>query len=179
MRPSECHWCHVMDRESYDDPELAAIVNEHFIAVTPDRKGSRGNHGICIHNVIGVRFGHFLHHTRVSLLVHAIRDAEGRPAKSLCQDSVRLIFLVLVCHTPPAIRPRLWKRRKVPCVDLFDVEAALVEERRNVTCHVAAFECPAKKRFRSLLSALYRRIGDRPSSKKTSLPPGLRTRRTP
>src|SRR5436309_1444678 len=32
-----CHWCHVMDRESYDDPELAAIVNEHFIAVKVDR----------------------------------------------------------------------------------------------------------------------------------------------
>ena len=26
-----CHWCHVMDRESYDDPEVAKIVNEHFI----------------------------------------------------------------------------------------------------------------------------------------------------
>src|SRR6267143_913488 len=32
-----CHWCHVMDRESYDDAELAAIVNEHFIAVKVDR----------------------------------------------------------------------------------------------------------------------------------------------
>src|ERR1700726_1520826 len=32
-----CHWCHVMDRESYDDPEVAAIVNEHFIAVKGDR----------------------------------------------------------------------------------------------------------------------------------------------
>ncbi len=32
-----CHWCHVMDRESYDDPEVAAIVNEHFIAVKVDR----------------------------------------------------------------------------------------------------------------------------------------------
>ncbi len=32
-----CHWCHVMDRESYDDPELAAIVNEHFVAVKVDR----------------------------------------------------------------------------------------------------------------------------------------------
>src|SRR3984885_13061858 len=34
-----CHWCHVMDRESYDDPEVAAIVNEHFIAVKVDRDG--------------------------------------------------------------------------------------------------------------------------------------------
>src|SRR5215831_11309030 len=32
-----CHWCHVMDRESYDDPEIAKIVNEHFVAVKVDR----------------------------------------------------------------------------------------------------------------------------------------------
>src|SRR5579863_3925930 len=32
-----CHWCHVMDRESYDDPAIAAIVNEHFVAVKVDR----------------------------------------------------------------------------------------------------------------------------------------------
>ncbi|HEY4902582.1 MAG TPA: thioredoxin domain-containing protein [Candidatus Sulfotelmatobacter sp.] len=32
-----CHWCHVMDRESYDDPEVAVIVNQNFIAVKVDR----------------------------------------------------------------------------------------------------------------------------------------------
>jgi uncharacterized protein YyaL (SSP411 family) len=32
-----CHWCHVMDRESYDDPEVAKIVNDNFIAVKVDR----------------------------------------------------------------------------------------------------------------------------------------------
>jgi len=32
-----CHWCHVMDRESYDDPEVARIVNELFVAVKVDR----------------------------------------------------------------------------------------------------------------------------------------------
>ncbi|HET9408147.1 MAG TPA: thioredoxin domain-containing protein [Candidatus Sulfotelmatobacter sp.] len=32
-----CHWCHVMDRESYDDPEIAAIVNQYFVAVKVDR----------------------------------------------------------------------------------------------------------------------------------------------
>ena len=32
-----CHWCHVMDRESYDDPEVAKIINENFIAVKVDR----------------------------------------------------------------------------------------------------------------------------------------------
>ncbi len=32
-----CHWCHVMDRESYDDPEIAQLVNERFVAVKVDR----------------------------------------------------------------------------------------------------------------------------------------------
>ncbi len=34
---SWCHWCHVIDRESYEDPKLAAIINEHFVAVKVDR----------------------------------------------------------------------------------------------------------------------------------------------
>ncbi len=32
-----CHWCHVMDRESYEDPGLAAVINENFVAVKVDR----------------------------------------------------------------------------------------------------------------------------------------------
>jgi uncharacterized protein YyaL (SSP411 family) len=32
-----CHWCHVMDRESYEDLEIAALINQHFIAVKVDR----------------------------------------------------------------------------------------------------------------------------------------------
>ncbi len=32
-----CHWCHVMDRESYEDPEISRIINDHFIAVKVDR----------------------------------------------------------------------------------------------------------------------------------------------
>jgi len=32
-----CHWCHVMDRESYDDPEVAKIVNDRFVAIKVDR----------------------------------------------------------------------------------------------------------------------------------------------
>ncbi|MDR7448168.1 MAG: DUF255 domain-containing protein, partial [Armatimonadota bacterium] len=32
-----CHWCHVIDRESYDDPQVAAIINQHFIPVKVDR----------------------------------------------------------------------------------------------------------------------------------------------
>jgi uncharacterized protein len=32
-----CHWCHVMDRESYEDASLAKVINEHFVAVKVDR----------------------------------------------------------------------------------------------------------------------------------------------
>ena len=32
-----CHWCHVMDRESYDNPEIAEFINQHFVAVKVDR----------------------------------------------------------------------------------------------------------------------------------------------
>src|SRR5512141_430789 len=32
-----CHWCHVMDRESYENAETAQIVNQHFIAIKVDR----------------------------------------------------------------------------------------------------------------------------------------------
>lgn len=33
-----CHWCHVMQRESYQNPQIAALLNEHFIPVKLDRE---------------------------------------------------------------------------------------------------------------------------------------------
>lgn len=35
---SSCHWCHVMERESFEDDEVAAILNEHFVSVKVDRE---------------------------------------------------------------------------------------------------------------------------------------------
>ncbi|MCI1019493.1 thioredoxin domain-containing protein [Microbacterium sp. C5A9] len=35
---STCHWCHVMARESFDDPETAAAINASFVAVKVDRE---------------------------------------------------------------------------------------------------------------------------------------------
>jgi hypothetical protein len=32
-----CHWCHVIDRESYEDEEIARIINDNFIAIKVDR----------------------------------------------------------------------------------------------------------------------------------------------
>jgi uncharacterized protein len=33
-----CHWCHVMERESFEDPAIAAVLNEHFVAIKVDRE---------------------------------------------------------------------------------------------------------------------------------------------
>jgi uncharacterized protein YyaL (SSP411 family) len=35
---SACHWCHVMAEESFADPEVAAVLNEHFVPVKVDRE---------------------------------------------------------------------------------------------------------------------------------------------
>jgi uncharacterized protein YyaL (SSP411 family) len=32
-----CHWCHVMDGESYENPDLARFLNEHFVCIKVDR----------------------------------------------------------------------------------------------------------------------------------------------
>ena len=35
---STCHWCHVMEKESFSDPEVAALMNETFVCVKVDRE---------------------------------------------------------------------------------------------------------------------------------------------
>lgn len=35
---SACHWCHVMEKESFEDEEVARIMNEHFVCIKVDRE---------------------------------------------------------------------------------------------------------------------------------------------
>lgn len=35
---SACHWCHVMERESFENPDTARLMNEHFINIKVDRE---------------------------------------------------------------------------------------------------------------------------------------------
>jgi hypothetical protein len=35
---SACHWCHVMEHESFENEEIAALMNEHFVSVKVDRE---------------------------------------------------------------------------------------------------------------------------------------------
>jgi uncharacterized protein YyaL (SSP411 family) len=35
---SACHWCHVMEHESFEDPQIAEFLNEHFVCIKVDRE---------------------------------------------------------------------------------------------------------------------------------------------
>src|SRR5215475_13354857 len=35
---SACHWCHVMERESFENPEIAGLLNDHFVPIKVDRE---------------------------------------------------------------------------------------------------------------------------------------------
>src|SRR6476619_7564161 len=35
---STCHWCHVMEHESFEDASCAAVLNEHFVSIKVDRE---------------------------------------------------------------------------------------------------------------------------------------------
>ena len=35
---SACHWCHVMEKESFEDPAIAELLNTHFVSIKVDRE---------------------------------------------------------------------------------------------------------------------------------------------
>ena len=35
---STCHWCHVMEHESFEDPQVASLINDNFIPIKVDRE---------------------------------------------------------------------------------------------------------------------------------------------
>ena len=45
---SACHWCHVMERESFEDVAIAALMNERFVAIKVDREERPDVDAICM-----------------------------------------------------------------------------------------------------------------------------------
>ena len=48
---SACHWCHVMAHESFEDPEVAALMNERFVCVKVDREERPDVDAMCMEAV--------------------------------------------------------------------------------------------------------------------------------
>src|ERR1044071_994669 len=46
-----CHWCHVMERESFEDPAIAALMNDNFVCVKVDREERPDVDAICMEAV--------------------------------------------------------------------------------------------------------------------------------
>ena len=70
-----CHWCHVMQRESYANPDIAAVLNRHFVPVKVDRE---------LHPALDARLLEFTERTHVRdyLLRHdppAVLVTDGDP----------------------------------------------------------------------------------------------------
>ncbi len=45
---SACHWCHVMERESFEDPEIASLMNAHFVPIKVDREERPDIDALCM-----------------------------------------------------------------------------------------------------------------------------------
>src|SRR5437763_501224 len=45
---SACHWCHVMAHESFEDPAIAALMNERFVCIKVDREERPDVDAICM-----------------------------------------------------------------------------------------------------------------------------------
>jgi uncharacterized protein YyaL (SSP411 family) len=45
---SACHWCHVMAHESFEDPDIAAVMNERFVCIKVDREERPDIDAICM-----------------------------------------------------------------------------------------------------------------------------------
>jgi uncharacterized protein len=54
---STCHWCHVMEAESFSDPEIAAYMNAHFVSIKVDREERPDLDRVYQNYVIGVSEG--------------------------------------------------------------------------------------------------------------------------
>jgi uncharacterized protein YyaL (SSP411 family) len=49
-----CHWCHVMEHESFEDDETAALMNEHFVCVKVDREERPDVDAVYMDAVVGL-----------------------------------------------------------------------------------------------------------------------------
>ena len=54
---STCHWCHVMETESFANPEIAKVMNEHFVSIKVDREERPDLDRVYMNYVIGVSEG--------------------------------------------------------------------------------------------------------------------------
>ena len=112
-----CHWCHVMQRESYRDPAIAAFLNQHFIPIKIDRElepaldarmiafaeATRGRSGWPL-NVFVTPAGHPMH-ASLYLPAHEFLAVLRRVEQLWRQDRIRVERIARATDTVP-VAPR-------------------------------------------------------------------------
>ena len=88
-----CHWCHVMERESFEDPEVAQLLNEHYMYQGRPGREARSRQCIYVGHSNDDRSGwlaHDHHHvsSKSSLFCRHVFSQifDARPASSFCPN---------------------------------------------------------------------------------------------
>ena len=105
-----CHWCHVMQRESYQNPEIARILNTHFIPVKVDRE---------LEPALDARLIEFSELTRgrSGWPLNVFVTPDGHPLYATLY-SPRQEFMAIVARVE-----QLWRRDRARLAQLARVEA--------------------------------------------------------
>ena len=77
---STCHWCHVMARESFEDEEVAQLLNKHFVSIKVDRE-ERPDIDIIYMNACQAMTGQggLSNNVHKPFSLHSQRKSMGRP----------------------------------------------------------------------------------------------------
>jgi uncharacterized protein YyaL (SSP411 family) len=130
-----CHWCHVMERESFEDEQIAALMNEHFVCIKVDREERPDLDSVYMAATVAMS-GHggwpmtvFLTPDQRPFFAGTYfppRDAYGRPGFPTLLARIAEVF-----REDRELRPTLWRLRWGPEVSALRGPAPIVARARS------------------------------------------------
>ena len=105
---SACHWCHVMEHESFENKEIAAIMNEHFVSIKVDREERPDIDQVYMD------------------AAYLITGQGGWPLNAICLPDGRPVY------AGTYFRPEQWKQILLQLANLWQTNAAKLEEQANL-----------------------------------------------
>ena len=105
---SACHWCHVMEHESFENKEIAAIMNEHFVSIKVDREERPDIDQVYMD------------------AAYLITGQGGWPLNAICLPDGRPVY------AGTYFRPEQWKQILLQLANLWQTNAAKLEEQASL-----------------------------------------------
>lgn len=85
---STCHWCHVMEHESFENEDIAKLLNDNFVSIKVDRE-ERPDVDKLYMSFVQVCHGHFVDIIFNSMLFSQVITGSGGWPMSMCNNSLR------------------------------------------------------------------------------------------